>query len=172
MARSRLFCIEDLELEFSNGTVCNYERLTASYNGAVLVIPLLDNDTVLMIREYAAGTHQYELGLPKGKIDDGEHELDAANRELQEETGYASNQLEHLQSITIAPGYLGYKTHIILARDLYPSNAEGDEPEPIEVIPWKLSELDQLMVRDDFTEARSMLALYLVRDKLASESVK
>lgn len=172
MARSRLFCIEELQLQFSNGTVCEYERLTASPHGAVLIVPLQDNDTVLLIREYAAGTHQYELGFPKGRIDEGEHELVAANRELQEETGFAANRLECLQSITVAPGYLGYKTHIILARELYPSEAEGDEPEPIEVVPWKLSELDQLMARDDFTEARSMLALYMVRDILASESVK
>jgi len=69
----------------------------------------------------------------------------------------------------VAPGYLFHTTHIVLARDLYPRRLEGDEPEPIEVVPWKISQLDRLLQRDDFTEARSIAALYMVRDKLTAE---
>jgi len=51
----------------------NYERLARGRsNGAVLIVPLLDDETVLLIREYSAGVHRYELGLPKGKVDVGE----------------------------------------------------------------------------------------------------
>lgn len=164
IAKTRLFEIEQLDLEFSNGVHARYERLKGSKRGAVLIVPMLDDDTVLLIREYAAGLHRYELGFPKGKIEGDEHILDAANREIQEEVGYASRKLDHINSITLAPGYLGHTTHIVLARDLYECTAEGDEPEEIEVVPWRLSELGKLMSRDDFTEARSIAALYMVRD--------
>ena len=127
---------------------------------------MLDDDTVLLVREYAAGTHRYELGLPKGRIENGEPPLDAANREIMEEVGYAANRLELLRTVSLAPGYLGSRTHIVLARDLYEDSREGDEPEELEVVPWSLSRFDELLGHEEFTEARSIAALYLTRDFL------
>jgi ADP-ribose diphosphatase len=164
IARTRLFHVEEVGLEFANGAVVHYERLSASPRGAVLVVPMLDEDTVLLIREYAAGVHRYELGLPKGLIEPDEDLLAAANRELMEEVGYGARELRHLTSFTLAPGYFGHVTHVVFARDLYPQRARGDEPEEIEVVPWRLSELKALLAQEDCTEARSIAALYMVRD--------
>jgi ADP-ribose diphosphatase len=52
----------------------------------------------------------------------------------------------------------------MLARDLYPASYPGDEPEPLEVVPWKLNRLDELIAGNECTEGRSLLALYMVRD--------
>ncbi|MBV2096504.1 MAG: ADP compounds hydrolase NudE, partial [Candidatus Thiodiazotropha sp. (ex Codakia orbicularis)] len=60
-----------------------------------------------------------------------------------------------------------HQTHVILARDLYPDRQPGDEPEPIEVVPWRLRDWDELIGQPDLTEARSIAALYLTRDLLA-----
>lgn len=167
LAQTRLFHIEQLDLRFANGVETRYERLVGSPQGAVLIVPLLDDDTVLLIREYAAGIDRYELSLPKGRIEQGEEILSAANREIMEEVGYAANSLHHLDSLSLAPGYVGHFTHIVLARDLYPHKQPGDEPEPLEVVPWRLSELPQLLKRQDCTEARSIAALFLTREYLA-----
>ncbi len=169
IARSRIFSIEQLELQFSNGQVVHYERLTGSPHGSVLIVPMLDDDTVLLIREYAAGMHRYELGLPKGRIENGEPPLQAANREIMEEVGYAARQLDLLRTVSLAPGYLGSKTHIVLARDLYAERREGDEPEELEVVPWPLSRFDELLEHEEFTEARGIAALYLTRDFLRTQ---
>ncbi len=59
-----------------------------------------------------------------------------------------------------------HQTHIVLATDLYPNRLQGDEPEEIEVVPWKLSEIDTLLQAADFTEARSIAALFLTRRHL------
>lgn len=167
LARTRLFQIEQVDLRFANGTETRYERLVGSSDrGAVLVVPLLEDDTVLLIREYAAGSDRYELGLPKGRIEAGEEPLLAANREIQEEIGYAARQLTPLGSLSVAPGYLGHMTHVVLARDLYPRKVEGDEPEEIEVVPWRLADLPGLLGQPDLTEARSIAALFLVREFL------
>ncbi len=170
VARTRLFHVEQLDLRFSNGVEVQYERLKSNSAGAVLVVPMLDNDTVMLIREYAAGVHRYELGLPKGRIEPGEDLLEAANRELMEEIGYGANQLEHLTAFTLAPGYLGHHTQIVLAQDLYLQSCEGDEPEELEVVSWSLSNLSELLIRDDVTEARSIAALYMVRDLLGDKA--
>lgn len=168
VAQTRLFHVEQLDLRFANGVEVQYERLKSNSAGAVLVVPMLDDDTVILIREYAAGVHRYELGLPKGRVEQGEDLLDAANRELMEEIGYGSRRLEHLTAFTLAPGYLGHHTQIVLAQELYQQSCQGDEPEEIEVVPWSLSNLPELMAQDDFTEARSIAALYMVRDLLNS----
>lgn len=165
-----VFNIEEMQLEFSNGAQRKYQRIVGSDQGAVLAVPLLDRETVLLIREYAAGTDRYELAFPKGHIEDDEDMLVAANRELQEEIGYAANKLEHIHSFTIAPGYLGHTTHIVLATELYPNRIAGDEPEEIEVVPWKIADMQQLLRCSDFTEARSIAALYMVRDMLKTSA--
>ena len=153
-----------MDLRFSNGVTAQYERLNSTSNGAVLIVPLLDNDTIMLIREYAAGVHRYELALPKGRIEPGEDLLAAANREIMEEIGYGAKTLYHFNSLTIAPGYLSHTTHLVLAEDLYENRLVGDEPEEIEVVPWQLSRLEELIAQKECTEARSIAALFMVRD--------
>jgi len=164
IAQSRLFRIEQLSLEFSNGEQRDYERIIAPGNGAVLIIPLLKDSTVLMVKEYSAGTDNYELVFPKGRIDAGESIEHAANRELREEIGYAASELNHIRSMTLAPGYLKFNTHIVLAECLYPDNLQGDEPEPLDIVECDLSTLDEVLLHPSLTEARSIACLYMVRD--------
>jgi len=166
IAKTRLFSVEQLELRFSNGTEVSFERLVSSPHGAVLIVPMLNNDTVLLIREYAAGVDRYELTLPKGRIEADEPILEAANREIMEEVGYGANNLTHISSLTLAPGYLGHTTHVVLAEQLYEQRLAGDEPEKLEVVPWRLSALEQLLQHDECTEARSIAALFMVRERI------
>lgn len=158
--------LERLELEFGNGERRNFERLHSRGHGAVIVVPLLDDDTVLLVREYAAGVHRYELGLVKGRIDAGETPLQAANRELQEEAGYAARSLQVLRTLSLAPSYMSHQTHLVIARDLYPQRLPGDEPEPLDVVPWKLAALHQLILREECSEGRSLAALFIAREWL------
>jgi len=158
--------MERLDLEFSNGERRRYERLHGRGHGAVVVVPMLDDDTVLLVREYAAGVHRYELGLVKGRIDAGETPLQAADRELKEEAGYGARSLQVLRSLSLAPSYMSQQTHMVLARDLYPERLPGDEPEELEVVPWKLARLHELILRDDFSEGRSIAALFIAREWL------
>ena len=158
--------MERLDLEFGNGERRRYERLHSRGHGAVIVVPMLDDDTVLLVREYAAGVHRYELGLVKGRIDAGETPLQAAHRELQEEAGHAARDLQLLRTISLAPGYMSHQTHLVLARDLYPQRLPGDEPEELEVVPWRLDALHELVLREDCSEGRSIAALFIVRDWL------
>jgi ADP-ribose diphosphatase len=164
IARTRIFRVEQRDLRFTNGVEVSFERLVGSTGGAVLIVPMLDDDTVMLIREYAAGVHRYELALPKGRIEVDEPLLDAANREIMEEVGYGAHSLRHLSSLTVAPGYLSHETHIVLAEDLYEERHPGDEPEEIEVVLWSLSQLPELLTHDECTEARSIAALFMVRE--------
>ncbi|TNF06387.1 MAG: ADP compounds hydrolase NudE [Gammaproteobacteria bacterium] len=134
--------------------------------GAVLMVPMLDAETVLLVREYGTGIEDYHLSLPKGAIDAGESALEAANRELMEEVGYGARQLEVIKRLTLSPAYMEHDIQVVLAEGLYEKRLPGDEPEPIEVIPWSINNLPALAARDDVSEGRALAALYMVRDLL------
>ena len=169
---SDLFQIEQIDLEFSNGQRRTYELMKSSGLGAVIIVPMLDDDTVLLVREYAVGLHHYEIGLPKGRLEAGESILEGAQRELKEEIGYGARDLRELTKLSLAPGYMTHITRVVLARDLYPEKLQGDEPEELEVVPWPINDLLPITARDDCTEGRSIAAMYIARDYLAAEKAK
>jgi len=170
LSKSRLFTIEQVTLSFQNNEQRDYERIIAPGNGAVLIVPVVDDSNILLIKEYCVGTHDYQLLFPKGRIDNNESIEQAANRELMEETGYAANKLTHIHSMSIAPGYLDFITHIVIAEDLYEQSLQGDEPEPLQVQTVNVNQLDELLQQSDFTEARSIASLYLARDYLKKKA--
>jgi ADP-ribose diphosphatase len=164
---SRFLSVEELDLEFANGERRTYERLRSSGLGAAIMVPMADDDTVLLVREYGAGIDAYELGLPKGRLDRDETVEQGANRELKEEIGHGARDLCILATLSLSPAYMSAMTHVVLARDLYPERLPGDEPEELEVVPWKLSQLHALIARPDVTDGRSIAALFIAREYLA-----
>jgi len=167
VAQSRLFRVESFDLRFSNGVERTYERLVPGGNGAVMVVAMLTDDTIALIREYGGGVEDYTLTLPKGAIDMGETLRQAANRELQEELGFAAREFVYLKKLSLSPSYMSGGIDVVLARDLYPSQLEGDEPEPLELVTWKLADIHELYGRADCTEGRAIAALALAQEYLA-----
>jgi ADP-ribose diphosphatase len=164
VAQSRLFTLEQVDLTFSNGETREYERMYGSGRGAVMMVPMKDPETMILVREYCAGTHTYELGFPKGLIDPNETPEHAANRELKEEIGCGTNHLIPLQTLTMAPAFFSAQMSIFLAEKLYPEQLIGDEPEPLEIVEWKVQDYKKLLIQTDFNEARSVAALMLAVD--------
>lgn len=66
VAKSKLFTVEALSLSFSNGEQREYERVRGGGRGAVMIVPITADNELLLVREYCAGTHDYQLGFPKG----------------------------------------------------------------------------------------------------------
>lgn len=165
-AQTDLFTVEKLHLHFSNGQERVYERIIGHGLGSVMMIPRLDANTILLVQEYAAGLENYILGFPKGAIDPGETWRQAANRELMEEVGYMADNLTMLHSFSSMPAYFSSHMHVVIANQLAPKKLRGDEPEALEVVPWKLSQIDALLAHPQFIEARSIAALLLLQRHL------
>jgi ADP-ribose diphosphatase len=81
-----------------------------------------------------------------------------------EEVGDGVRRLTRIVYLILAPGYSDAPTHIVLAEDLFAERRPSDAPEEVEVILWRLDRLEELIGREDFTEVRSIAALYSVRD--------
>lgn len=170
VAESWLFRADQLQLRFSNGTERTYEKLCSRGRGAVLMVPMLDERTVLMVREYAGGLEDYHLALPKGAIDKGETPVQAANRELKEEVGYGADSIVALKQLYLSPAYMEHKIDVLLMRELYPEKLLGDEPEPIEVVPCNIDNLLELVMREEVCEGRTIAALFMAREWLAQHA--
>ena len=163
LATTRFFKIEALDLRFSNGVERRYERLPAGGAEGVIVVAVNAQNELLLIREYAAGFHEMQLTLPKGLVEPEESMEAAASRELAEEAGFAAKNAEFIKRLTLAPGHMGFAINVVFATGLYPKQLQGDEPEPIELVPWPLQRLDELLSSEEFCEARAIAALALCR---------
>ncbi|MDH2997651.1 ADP compounds hydrolase NudE [Pasteurellaceae bacterium LFhippo2] len=165
IAKTKIFEVQAVDLRFSNGEERQYERLTPQKRSAVLVLPIY-NDQLIMVREYAVGPERYELTFPKGIVDVGEQPIESANRELQEEIGFGAKQIEPLRTLYSGPSHMYGLMHVFVAQDLYPSQLEGDEPEPLEIVYYPLEKIDELLADPSFGEARNLSALFLLKEYL------
>ncbi len=161
VARSRLFRVDAVDIEFGNGARRRFEQLVGSGDGGVLVVPVCGAD-MLLVEEYALGVDRYELGFVKGVVETGEAPEDTAQRELAEEIGFRATTLEALGSFTLMPAYSDFSSHIYLARGLEPESRRGDEPEPLRVQRWPLAAIDELRRDSRVSDARTHLALLLL----------
>lgn len=166
VADTAIFRVESQKLKFSNGVERTYERLVpkGKHAGAVMIVAINDDNEVMLIREYSAGTESYELSLPKGLVEHGETIFDAANRELKEEIGFGAENIEFLTEMTVSPGYMSYRLQVVIATGLYPEQLEGDEPEPIEVVPTDMNLAIEYANGNEITEVRAVAALYMTRE--------
>ena len=164
VVQARVFTVHEVDLRFSNDEERTFEYAIPRGTLGVMIVPLINDDTLLLVREYAAGMGRYELYFPKGLMHVHEDPCDAANRELMEEVGYGARKLTLLKKLTFIPAYMRSELCCVLAQDLYPESLEGDEPEPLEVVSWPLSELDALLANDEFTEGCSIAALLLLKN--------
>src|SRR3990167_4311460 len=111
LAQSRLFDIENVHLRFSNGEERHFERICGHGHGSVMIVPMLNKETILLVREYGVGVDDYVLGFPKGAIEKDEDPLSTAAREIKEEVGYGANHFSLIATLSASPGYLHSMMH-------------------------------------------------------------
>ena len=123
-------------VKLPNGVTVDLE--TIRHPGAAAVVPIKDDGTVVLIRQFrhAAGGFIYEI--PAGKLDSGEDPLHCAARELEEEVGYRASSFELLSSIFTAPGFADEVIHVYKATGLTKGRQQLDRDEVLEIIEMPL----------------------------------
>ena len=135
----------------------------------VFVVPLTDSGEVLMIVEPSVTQQEPVLGLPGGTIEEGESSVKSANRELQEESGYKSGQLDYLGTLRPLSRHSNMKIDVYLGRKLTPSKMEGDESYEIEVKKLPFEQIKTAIHSGQFNDSNVISALYLAQLFLESE---
>jgi len=127
--------IVDLSVEtvtLPNGATAELEIIT--HPGAAAVVPMLDEKTVILIRQYRHAVGGYIYEIPAGKLHPGEDPRDCAARELEEEIGYKVGTLEPLLNFMTTPGFTNEIIHIFVGKDLSPGIQDLGEDEVLEVL--------------------------------------
>ena len=130
--------------------------------GAAAVVPLKDNGTVVLIKQFrhAAGGFIYEI--PAGKLHPGEDPMHCAARELEEEIGYVAGRLELLTSILTAPGFTDEVIHIYKATGMTAGRQQLDRDEVLEVLEISLEEAIKMIKAGTIRDAKTIVGLRLV----------
>ena len=114
--RGSFFNVEKDRVCLPNGAIATREYIR--HPGAVVILPLFDDGTVLLERQFRFPVNRIFLEFPAGKIDKGEDTLDSAKRELKEETGYSASNWQYVTTIHNAIGYSDEQLIVYLAKDL------------------------------------------------------
>lgn len=151
-------------MKFENG---NEEKWDFIYHhGAAAVVPVLEDGRILMVKQYRETVERETLEIPAGKLDSaGEQGLYCATRELEEETGYKSNDIEWLLTMRTTVGFCNEKIEIYVARNLIPSKQHLDENEYVDVKPYSLLELKELIYAGKIEDSKTIAAILAYEDK-------
>jgi ADP-ribose pyrophosphatase len=143
-----------------NGVTVDLE--VVRHPGAAAVVPLKENGTVVLIKQFrhAAGGFIYEI--PAGKLHPGEDPKDCAARELEEEIGYQAGRLDLLSSIFTAPGFTDEVIHVYKATGLTKGRQQLDRDEVLEIVEVSLQEAIEMIDKGTIRDAKTMVGLQSV----------
>ena len=146
------------------------EKGYLEHPGAVVLIPLRNNDEVLMVRQHRTSLGEAILELPAGTRGWDEEWLACAQRELREETGYRAATLTPLGRVWPAPGYSDEVMALYLATALQPDPLEPDFDEVINLAPMPLNRLITMALDGRLQDAKSVVGILRVRAYLAGNA--
>ena len=136
-------------------------REVVEHDPTVVIVPVDDEDNVLLVRQYRHATGKVLLEAPAGGIEPGEDPQQAVQRELQEETGHTARRIVPLGGFWIAPGWATEYMHAFLARGLVAAEACPDEDEEIQVERVPRSRVLDLVRQGEVQDAKSIAALLM-----------
>ena len=151
----------------ANGHLAHWDFI--HHNGAAAVVPVTEEGKILMVRQYRNAMDRYTVEIPAGALDSPEEStIDCAQRELEEETGFKTEQakMEFLISVNTTVAFCDEKIDIFVARDLKPSKQNLDEDEFIDVEAWNLSDLEDYIYQGKITDGKTIAAIFAYARKL------
>lgn len=136
------------------------KRDTLLHPGAVVVLPRLDANRLVLVRQYRHSIGREILEFPAGTLEKGEDPKNCVQRELREEIGFGAEKIQSLGTNLPAPGFCNELQHFFYATELFAEKLAGDDDEIIEVEYLSISEIENLISAGDFLDGKSM-AIFL-----------
>ena len=145
-------------MQIPNGNIAKWDLI--DHKGAAAVVPVTADGKILMVRQYRNALDRYTLEIPAGALDEvGEPGIECASRELEEETGYRSENLEWLITLRTTVAFCNERIEVYVAHDLIPSKQHLDEDEFIELGAYTIEELKEKIFSGEIEDAKTVSSL-------------
>jgi len=160
--RGKVFNTRVDQIEYNSGNKA--VREVAEHPGGAVVVPVTDEGKIIMVTQHRFPVDKILLELPAGKLSKDEDPMLCAIRELEEETGYKSDNIKAIGSIYTTPGYSSEKLWIYLAKDLKPGNHNREEGEyGMEVFEFTLKEVEEKIYSGEIVDGKTICGIFLAK---------
>ena len=145
-----------------------YQREVVHHGGSAVIVPVFDDGTVALVRQYRHPAVRYLLEVPAGTLADGERPDAGAERELQEELGLIAGSMEKLSEFFVSPGFCEEKMWVYLATQLVQGQQRLEEDEVLEVVRLPISEALEMITSGEIQDAKTIIGLMLAAPKVGA----
>jgi len=136
--------------------------------GSAVIVPVHDDGTVVLVRQYRHPAVRYLLEVPAGTLADGERPEAGAARELEEELGLVADRLEKLSEFFVSPGFLEEKMWVYLATGLTEGRPNPDEDEVLDIIRMPIGEALEMITSGEIQDAKTIIGLMLAAPRVGA----
>jgi len=155
----KVFTVASDNITLPNGVTTVIDIIR--HPGASAIVPMLNKNTVLLIKQYRYAAGGFIWEIPAGTLNPGESPLECAKRELIEETGYSADKLEKLTEIVPVPGYSDERIHLYLATGLEKSVQNLDKDEILNVHEINMDDAFTMIAKGEIIDSKTISGLYL-----------
>lgn len=160
--KGKVFDLKVDQIQYNSGNMGIRE--VAIHPGGAVVVPVMDDGRIIMVKQFRYPLQKALLELPAGKLEPGEDPLDCATRELEEETGFKSDNIVKLGAIYTTPGFCTEILHIFKATNLTPGNHNREEGEyGMEVFELTPEEIEEKITQGELVDAKSLSGILMAR---------
>lgn len=162
--KGRIINLRVDEALLPNGATASREIV--EHNGGICVVPLTENNEILMVEQFRYPYSEVVLEIPAGKRDGNEEPLEGGKRELKEETGATAESYTFLGELYPTPGYCGEIIYMYLARGLSYGETDPDEDEFLNVKKIPLEKAVDMIMKGEIKDAKTQTAILKVERML------
>lgn len=145
-----------------------YQREVVHHNGSAVIVPVFDDGTVALVRQYRHPAVRYLLEVPAGTLAKGERPEIGAARELKEELGLVAARLEKLSEFFVSPGFCEEKMWVYLATELSEGEQALEEDEILDVVRLPIAEALEMITSGEIEDAKTIIGLMLAAPRVGS----
>jgi ADP-ribose pyrophosphatase len=164
----KIFSVRIDEVQKSSGESMRVDIV--EHGGAVVIIPIDDDERILLVNQYRHPIGKYLLELPAGTLDESESLEDCAVRECREEVGLAPGRIEHLGGFYLAPGYSTEYLELYLATELHEDPLPQDVDEDLSVKRYSIDEAIEKIRAGELEDAKTIAGLMMLKQYLETKS--
>lgn len=143
-------------------------REMIEHNGGVGLVAIADDGKIVMVKQFRKALEQDMLEIPAGKLEKGEDPLEAAARELEEETGYKAENIEFMTKYYPSVGYIRECLYLYLCTGLSRGEAHPDDDEAIDTYMYTMDELEKMIAAGELSDGKSMAALFAAKLRMSA----